>query len=332
MSEDYRNGPSRRAVLIGAAGGAASIAGTMGLGSRLAFAFPDQPVNVVVPYAPGATDQLARAFATEMEKTLGKPVVVETRPGAGGTIGAAYVARNARADGHTLLFSVSSPLTIAPHQNRLPYAVDDLRPVARVALSPNVMAARADAPFKDLASLIAYAKANPEKVTYGSAGTGGSTHLAGEAFAAAAGVRLTHIPFQGVVPAVTAAVGGTVDLAIGFAQHVMPQIKGGRLFAVAQFGAKRAAVIPDIPTFREGGVDMSLSALIGIWAPKATPDEVVQQLAASVEKATTGQAVVDFATQTLTEIDYANPTDFAADLKEESDFMLGLLRKLGMAK
>lgn len=328
MSMHKHGAIGRRAVLSGLVG----TAGLLTAGTQRAWAFPTQPITFIVPYAPGSTDQFARAFGTEMEKALGKTILVETKPGAGGTIGANYVAKSARPDGHTLLFSTSAPLSVAPHQNQLPYKVSDLRPVARVGLGPNVMGARTNAPFNDIKSLIAYAKANPEKVTFGSAGTGGSTHLSGEAFAEAAGIKLTHIPFPGSTPAVAATVGGTIDLALGFAQAIVPQVKGGRMIPIAQFGRTRAKILPDVPTFIESGVDIALSPLVGIWAPKDTPDAVVQQIAAAVEKASTGHAVVEFAKSTLTEVEFAGPEAFGREIEEESAVIKALLIKIGAIK
>ncbi len=310
-------------------------AGAAALGVFAPFAaraFPTQPVTLIVPYAPGATDQLARALTGQMSQTLGKPVLVETRPGGGGTIGASYVAKNAKPDGHTLLFSFTAPLTVAPHQNPLPYAFADLKAVARVTLGPNMMAARPDAPFKSAKELIAYAKANPEKVNFGSAGAGSTTHLAGEAFARAAGVKLNHIPFQGVRPAVTAAVGGTVDLVIGLAQAIWPQVQGKRLTAIAQLGDTRAGVIPDVPTFKEAGVDFAMPASIGAWVPKATPDAVVQQLAAAIEQASKSAEFVAFAKRTYTEVGFAGPAAFQSQIAAENALILKLLTELGMAK
>lgn len=328
MSTHRQGMIGRRSVLTG-------LVGTTGLlvaGTQRAWAFPTQPITFVVPYAPGSTDQFARAFGTEMEKALGKTVIVETRPGAGGTIGANFVAKSARPDGHTLLFSTSAPLSIAPHQNQLPYKTSDLRPVARVGLGPNVMGARTNAPFNDVKSLVAYAKANPEKVTFGSAGTGGGTHLAGEAFAQAAGIKLTHIPFPGATPAVAATVGGTIDLALGFAQSIVPQAKGGRMIPIAQFGKSRAKILPDVPTFMEAGVNFEMSPLVGIWAPKDTPDAIIQQIAAAVEKASTGHAVVEFAKSTMTEVEFAGPEAFGREIEEESAMVKALLAKIGPAK
>jgi tripartite-type tricarboxylate transporter receptor subunit TctC len=328
MNDDAgRNGFDRRAILKAAAGATA-----LTLCGRAAIAFPNQPITVIVPYAPGTTDQLARALGGQMEKILGKPVVAETRPGGGGTVGANFVAKSAKPDGHVLLFSFTAPLTIAPHQNPLPYNFGDLKAVSRVTLGPNMVAARVGAPFKDAKELVAYAKANPERVSFGSAGAGSTTHLAGEGLARAAGIKLNHIPFQGVTPAVTAAVGGTVDLVIGLAQALWPQIEGKKLVPIAQLGSSRAKVIPDVPTFKELGIDFAMPAIVGFWAPTATPDDVIKQIAGAVEKAAASSEFLDFAKRTLTEVEFAGPSTFQSELEAESKFYQILLTDLGMTK
>lgn len=294
--------------------------------------YPSQNITVIVPYAPGSTDQFARAFGTELEKALGKTFLVEARPGGGGSVGSAYVAKSVAADGYNLLFAVSAVQTIAPHQNKLPYEFKDLKPIARVSTGPNVLAARVGAPFKTTQELVEYAKANPGAVTFASAGTGSVTHLGGEAFAEAAGIKLTHIPFQGVTPAVTAAVGGNVDLVIGFAQGIMPQVEGGRLIALGQMNAERTKVLPDVPTLKEAGVNLEMPANTGFWAPAETPDAVVDVLETAIKEASAGSAVADIAKKNRTELDFAGRADFAAELVKEDSFYKGLLDKLGMSK
>ncbi len=293
-------------------------------------AFPDKPITIIVPYAPG-TDQVARGLATELEKAFGQTVVVENKTGGGGSVGAGFVARS-KPDGHTLLFAVSAVQTSAPHQTRLPYGFDDLQPIARISVGPNVIAARADAPFKTLQEMIAYAKANPGKVSYSSAGTGGATHLAGEALARAAGIKLTHIPFQGAAPAVAAAVGGSVDLGTGFAQAIMPQVEGKRLVALAQVGGERAKILPDVPTFKEGGVNLVLPPNTGIWAPAGTPPEVVAKLEQALANALKAPALQTLVERTQTEVDFLNSADFRKVLVEENTFLKGLLGEVGLLK
>ncbi|UCE31791.1 MAG: tripartite tricarboxylate transporter substrate binding protein [Burkholderiales bacterium] len=297
-----------------------------------AQAFPTGKLTIIVPYSPGSTDQLARTLAPELEKALGQSVVVETKPGAGGTVGGNFVAKSSKPDGHTMLVAVSSVQTVAPHQRELPYGFADLKPVARVTVGPNIMGARAGAPFNDLASLIAYAKANPGKVSFGSAGTGGATHLAGEAFAQAAGIKLNHIPFKGVTPAIAAAVGGNVDLVFGFASAIMPQVEGGKMVAIAQLGDKRVSGLPNLTTLKEGGIDLALPPNLGVWVPAGTPDDVVAELEGAFRAAASSDAFKAFTTKRRTEIDFLGAADFAKVLEQENVFFGKLLTSLGMAK
>ncbi|MDN2566529.1 tripartite tricarboxylate transporter substrate binding protein [Aquibium sp. A9E412] len=303
----------------------------LGLGHAVAQDFPTRPITVIVPYSPGSTDTLARTLAEDMSKELGQPVVVETRPGAGGTVGGAAVA-SADADGYTLLFAVSSVQTVAPHQRELPYGFDDLTPVARIAVGPNVIAARQDAPFSTTEEMIAYAKENPGKVSYGSAGTGGATHIAAEAIAREAGVELFHIPFGGVTPAVAATVAGDVDLVLGYASAIMPQADAGKLVALAQLSEERASVAPDLPTLKEGGVDLVLPPNIGIWAPAGTPQDVIDRLSDAARKAAEGETFTKFGETTLTEIDYADAATFAGILEKEDAFYADLLANIDFSE
>lgn len=307
----------------------ATAALALGLSTASAQDYPTRSITIIVPYSPGSTDTMARTLAEEMSQDLGQPVVVETRPGAGGTVGGAAVA-NADPDGYTLLFAVSSVQTVAPHQRELPYGFDDLTPVARVAVGPNMIAARTGAPFSTIEELVAYAKENPSAVSYGSAGTGGATHIAAEAIARAAGIELFHIPFNGVTPAVAATIAGDVDLVLGFASAILPQAEADKLVALAQLSEERTAVAPDVPTLIENGVDLSLPPNTGLWAPAGTPDEVIATLSAAVEKAAASESFQSFAENGLTAVDYADSAEFTEVLKEEDAFFADLLPTLKM--
>lgn len=301
----------------------------LGVSGAQAQDFPTRAITIIVPYSPGSTDTMARTLAEEMSKDLGQPVVVETKPGAGGTVGGAAVA-SADPDGYTLLFAVSSVQTVAPHQRDLPYGFDALAPVARVAVGPNMMAGRAGAPFKTIEELVAYAKENPGKVSYGSAGTGGATHIAAEAFARAAGIELFHIPFNGVTPAVAATVAGDVDIVLGFASALLPQAEAGKLVALAQLSDERTAVAPDVPTLKESGVDLALPPNTGIWAPAGTPEDVIAKLSAAAGKAAASDSFQTFAKNGLIAVDYADAATFTEVLKAEDAFFAELLPTLKM--
>ena len=303
----------------------------LGISAAQAQDFPTRAVTIVVPYSPGATDTLARTLSEGLSEELGQPVVVETRPGAGGTVGGAFVA-GADPDGYTLLFAVSSVQTVAPHQRDLPYGFDDLRPVARVAVGPNVIAARTGAPFATIEEMISYASENPGDVSYGSAGTGGATHIAAEAIARAAGLDLFHIPFNGVTPAITATVAGDVDLVLGYASSILPQAEGGNLVALAQLSHERASVAPDLSTLREAGVDLALPPNVGVWAPAGTPDDVVARLSDAIGAAAQSVSFMEYGQTTLTEIDYAPAGVFAQVLAAEDAFFADLLANIDISE
>ena len=262
----------------------AGLAMFLSAGGALAQAFPSRPINLIVPYAPGATDREARALAELAAKQLGQPVVVENKDGAGATIGAGFVAK-AKADGHTLLYGAPAVLTIAPLLGNAPYRFEDLMPVARATTSPHVLGARADAPFKSAAELIAYARANPGKVSFGSSGNGTAVHLAVEAMAEAAQVRLNHVPYRGLAPAITAALGGHIDLVIGLPIAITPHVQAGKLAALAQFGATRNPALPDVTTMKELGINLDLAVDMGLFAPAGTPAPVVARIGEAFAKA-----------------------------------------------
>ena len=263
-----------------------------------AQSYPARPITVVVPYAPGATDQEARKLAEVASRHLGQPVVIENKEGAGGAIGAQFVARS-RPDGYVLLYAAPAVVTIAPLLGTAPYAYEDLLPIARSTSSPHVLAIRSDAPFKTTAELLAYARANPGKVVFGSSGAGTAVHLAGEAFADAAGIKLNHVPYRGLAPAVTAALGGFVDMVIGLPVAIKPQVEAGKLRAIAQFGATRAPALPDVPTLRELGVNLSLGVEIGLFAPAGTPPAIVARIDDAISKAVASDEFRSFAAQVL---------------------------------
>jgi len=309
----------------------AAIALSLSTTIAVAQDFPDRPVTIVVPYSPGSTDTMARSLAEDMSSALGQPVVVESRPGAGGTVGATEVV-NADPDGYTLLMAVSSVQTVAPHQRELNYSFEDLKPIARVAVGPNVIAARSGAPFSTMEEMIAYAKENPGSVSYGSAGTGGATHIAAEAIAQAADIELFHIPFGGVTPAITATIAGDVDVVLGFASAILPRGESGQLVPLAQLSDKRTSLAPDLPTLHDAGLNLSLPPNIGLWAPAGTPESVVSALAEAIKTSATGNTFSEFAANALVEINVAGPEEFLAVLQAEDTFFSKLLPTIDFSK
>jgi tripartite-type tricarboxylate transporter receptor subunit TctC len=298
-------------------------------GSAAAQSFPSRPLTIVVPYAAGATDRQARQIAEIASRELGQSIVVENRDGAGGTIGAQYVA-SSKPDGHTILYGAPAVITVAPLTGAAQYKYDALKALARVNIIPHMVAARADAPFKTIPELVAYAKANPGKVTFGSPGSGTAVHLAGEAFADAAGIQLNHVPFRGVAPAVTAASGGFVDLVFGAPGAINPQIQGGRLIPLAQLGASRTNELSSIPTVREQGVDLALSADFGLFVAKDTPPDVVAKLESAVKVAVESEDFRKSVTAALSSPAYLNSDDYQKLVDQERDIYSRIVPKLSL--
>ncbi|MBV7483185.1 tripartite tricarboxylate transporter substrate binding protein [Bordetella sp. BOR01] len=278
--------------------------------------YPDRPITLIVPYAPGATDQEARRLAEGMSKELGQTVIVENRAGAGGVVGTQAAAR-AKPDGYTLLYAAPAVITVAPLLGNAQYRYEDLLPVARSTTSPHVLASRSNAPFKTLPQLIDYAKKNPGKVVFGSSGTGTAVHLAGEAFARAAGIEFNHVPYGGLTPAITAALGGFADLVIGLPVAIKPQVDGGKLLALAQFGATRAPTLADVPTLKEEGIPLTLSVDIGVFAPAGTPADIVARIGTAVEKTVQSAEFKSFAQGALVMPGYLDSAGYRSAVDAE---------------
>lgn len=243
-------------------------------------AWPDKPVKLVVPYSPGgAADALARAVATELGLRLKQQVIIENKPGAGGTIGAQSVAA-ASADGYTFLYDATSFAVNPSLYPKLPFSYSkDFVPVSMVARIPTLLVVPASSPFKSIADLVQHAKKNPAKLSYASAGNGGAAHLSGELFKQGYKVSIVHIPYRGGAPALTDLAGGQVDMMFSAVTASGPMVKSGRLRAIATAFDKRLDSMPDVPTVAESGLKgFSAYEWNAIFAPAGTPAEVVKRM------------------------------------------------------
>ena len=253
--------------------------------SAFAQAWPTQPVRIVVPYpAGGAVDFLARQYAAKLSVELRQTVLVDNRAGAGGLIGADYVAK-ARPDGYTLVLGTNSSHAIAPSVvTKMPYdPVNDFAPVSLLAVTPYVVVVNPEVPAKTLAELIALAKSKPDTLAFGSAGSGTTPHLAGELFSTMTGVKMRHIPYKGSGPMVNDLLGGQIQLA--FDNSAMSQIKAGKLRALSVTGSHRLPSLPDVPTPAEAGLPgYEVLGWFGLYAPKGTPNDIVALLARETRK------------------------------------------------
>ncbi|MDM0066277.1 tripartite tricarboxylate transporter substrate binding protein [Variovorax sp. J31P207] len=253
-----------------------------GLAATLAGAqaWPTKPISLVVPFPPGgSSDVLARAIGDKLGQSLGQPVIVESRPGAGATLGADYVAK-AKPDGYTLLMGAVHHTIATSVYKKLPYDFEkSFAPVTTIAMVPNVLVVNAKSPATDVKQLVALAKASPGKLSYGSNGNGTVQHLIGTQFASLAGVELLHVPYKGSAPLTTDLLGGQVDMSFDTLTPVVQHIKGGKLRALAVTTAKRSSTLPDVPTLAESGLkDFDQGTWFGILAPAATPKDIVERL------------------------------------------------------
>ncbi|CAN7223665.1 Bug family tripartite tricarboxylate transporter substrate binding protein [Acidovorax delafieldii] len=270
---------SRRSVILVAA----AVAG-LGLGTlRLAHAdgYPAKPVQLVVPFPPGgAVDIVGRTISKKLGNRLGQPIVVENKAGAGTVVGAAYVA-NAPADGYTLLISSGSTFTVNPALNaKLPYdPVKSYEPVGLVARVPLILLAHRDVPVNNLRQLIAAVQRTPDKFSYGSFGNGTTGHFAAELTWSAAGIKLMHVPYRGSAPAMADLMGGQIPFTIDTVAAALPQLKAGKIKAIAVTGATRATQLPDVPTVAESGFPgFSADSWLAVVAPRGLPAEAKAKL------------------------------------------------------
>jgi tripartite-type tricarboxylate transporter receptor subunit TctC len=245
-----------------------------------------KPITLVVPFpAGGTTDMLARALSDKLGAALGQTIIVESKPGAGATLGADYVAKS-KPDGYTLLMGAVHH-TIAPAVFRkVPYDLQkDFAPVTTVALVPNVLVVNASNPAKNVAELVAQAKAKPNQLHYGSNGNGTAQHLIGTQFEHMNGIEITHIPYKGSGPLVTDLIGGQVTMSFDTVTPVLQHIKAGKLKALAVTTGKRSSALPDVPTLAEAGLKgFDIGTWFGVLAPAATPKDIVARLSTEMVK------------------------------------------------
>ncbi len=324
---------SRRRALRTAAGVAGIAAGTATLGTLAplahAQAWPARPVRLVVPFPPGGNaDQIGRWVADRLQAALGQSVVVENRAGAGGTIGATAVAQ-AAADGHTLLLGATALVAITHHLRRIPYDPQtDLVPVCSVSGAYSLVAARKDLPAGDMAELIALARREPGRLSFGSAGPATSTHLSGEIVHAAAGVRIVHVPYKGSAEALADLIGGRIDLI--YDPVALPQVKAGTLKALAVTGEVRHPELPAVRTLREQGIATPRGTWFGVFAPRGTPVEVVERVAGALRQALAEPSARE-ALQRFSQFpEFRDPAAFVRTVREDDAFYRELIARLGI--
>jgi tripartite-type tricarboxylate transporter receptor subunit TctC len=304
------------------------VAAVLAAVSLSAWAYPEKPIRIIVPYAAGGgADITGRVTGQKLSEILGVPVLIENKGGANGTIGTDFVAK-AEPDGYTLLMDASGPLVINPWLNpRMPYdSVKDLAPISQVTSYQYVMVVPSSSPIKSIKDIVARAKAQPGAVSYGSSGIGGGAHLAGELLAMMSGTRMTHVPYKGNAPALADLLGGQLTFTYDTVITSVPYLKTGRLRAFAVSGIKRTSTLPDVPTMSEAGFKgFEVTQFHGLLAPANTPSSIVLQLHRAVVTALKSPTLVQqLGTDGGNDLVGSTPAEFAAQIKYD----LALYKKL----
>ena len=320
----------RRRLLLGAAA-AGLAAGALPAAAQSNW--PDKPITMVVPFPPGGVaDTVARPVAEALARELKQSVVIENRAGAGGALGMGAVAR-APADGYTVLMALSS-ISILPEADRIlgrrpAFTLDQLKPIARFTADPTVLVVRADAPYKTLGEFIAYAKANPGKLNFGSSGNYGTMHVPMEMLKAQASFFATHIPYTGAGPAVLALLGGQVDAVSSGPASVVQHIRSGKLRALAHWGDKPLLALPEVPSLTQLGQPVQFAQWSGLFVPTGVPEDVVQKLRAAARKAAADPAVVATITKAGSPIEYLDAPEFQRYWDTDARVMIDAVRRIG---
>ena len=251
-------------------------------------AWPAKPIRWVVPYtAGGITDVVTRLVTQKMSAPLGQPIIVDNRPGANSILGSDLAAK-AAPDGYTMLTVIAGyAANVTLYQGKLPFdPIKGLVPVSLAAIAPLIMTANSNLPVKDIKELIAYARANPGKLNFGSSGIGAAAHLTTELFKQTVGVDMVHVPFKGTAPALTALIANDIQVLVDTPSSLMPHVRGGKIKALAMFSGRRLSAFPDVPTVPEaGGPVLESSTWVMFMAPAGTPREIVSRLSAETAKA-----------------------------------------------
>jgi tripartite-type tricarboxylate transporter receptor subunit TctC len=318
----------KRRLLLGLALALAACGAAFAQGS-----WPDKPITMIVPFPPGGVaDTVARPVAEALSKELKQPVIVENRVGAGGALGMGAAAR-AAPDGYTLLMTLSS-ISILPEADQIlgrkpAYTLNQFKPIARYTADPTVLVVRADAPWKTLAEFVAEAKKKPGTFNYGSSGNYGTMHVPMEMLKASAGFRMTHIPYTGAGPAVLALLGGQVDAVSTGPSSVAQQIKAGKLRALAHWGEKPLAAMPEVPSLKQGGYGVAFAQWSALFIQAGVPEDIANKLRAAAKKAATDANVVATINRAGSPIEYLDAPEFQTYWDADAKVMVEAVRKIG---
>jgi tripartite-type tricarboxylate transporter receptor subunit TctC len=295
--------------------------------------YPERPITMIVPFPPGGVaDTVARPVAEALSRELKQPVVIENKAGAGGALGMGQAAR-APADGYTLLMALSS-ISILPEADVLlgrkpAFTLNQFKPIARFTADPTVLVVRADAPWLTLADFINDAKRKPGAYNYGSSGNYGTMHVPMEMLKSSAGFRMVHIPYTGAGPAVLALLGGQVDAVASGPSTVAQQVKAGKLRALAHWGDRPLAALPDVPSLKQLGQPVQFAQWSALFVPAGTPDEIVQKLRVAARNAAANAQVVGTIQRAGSPIEYLDAPAFQTYWEADAKLMIDAVRRIG---
>lgn len=287
-------------------------------GGASAQTYPSRPIKLVYPFLPGPSDAALRLVTTAMASDLGQPVVIENKSGANGRLGTAAVVA-AAPDGYTLLVTAAGSITIGPQLETVPYdPFKDLRPVTQLLTYDAVLVVNNKFPASNFQEFVAQLKAAPKKYSFGTAGTGGAQHIAGELLKDALGIEMTHVPYRGDIAALTDVIGGQIPMAISAMGSVSQFIAAGTLRPIATFGATRFPTFPDLPTISEQGLPgFRGGTWLGLFVPAGTPDAVLERIRKAAAKALANETVRKQLAEGGAHVVGNSPKEFEAYLKEE---------------
>ena len=296
-------------------------------------AWPTKPITMVVPFPPGGVaDTVGRPVAEALSRNLGQAVIVENKPGAGGGIGMASVAK-AKPDGYTILMALSS-ISIIPEADKVvgreqSFQLNQLKPIARFTADPTVLVVRADSPWKDYKSFVAAMRANPGKYNFGSSGNYGTMHVPMEMLKSSEKFYMVHIPYTGAGPAIVGLLGGQVDAIATGPSSIVQQIKAGKVRALAHWGDGRLASMPEVPSFKEMGVKIEFSQWAGLFVPSATPEYITNKLREAAKQAANDERVRSVINSAGSPIQYMDAPEFKVYWDKESAQMGEVVKKIG---
>jgi len=295
--------------------------------------YPDRPITIVAPFPPGGVaDLTARPVAAALEKVLKNPVVVVNKTGAAGAVGMSFVA-NSKPDGYNLLMALSS-ISIIPEADKLfdrkpAYTMDQLIPIALISADPTVFVVNASRPWKTVKEFVDDAKKRPGEISYSSSGVYGTLHMAMEMLSHGAGISLKHVPYSGAGPALTALLGGHVDILASGPAVVIPHIKAGKLRPLAGWGAKRVASLPDVATFKELGYDIEFYIWAGLFAPRGTPPTVMKTIREAVKQAVNSAEFKGAMEKLETPIAYLDAPEFQKFWDKDAKMLADAIKRVG---